>query len=72
MGATGSGKSALLDLVTRAWDPIEGEILLDGVPINALSLDTLRRELGVVPQETILFSDTIRPTSRTGCRARAT
>ena len=60
MGATGSGKSALLDLVTRAWDPIEGEILLDGVPINALSLDTLRRELGVVPQETILFSDTIR------------
>jgi len=60
VGATGSGKSALLDLITRTWDPIEGEILLDGVPIRELTLDDLRRELGVVPQETILFSDTIR------------
>lgn len=59
VGATGSGKSALLDLVTRAWDPVEGEILIDGIPIRELSLDALRRELGVVPQETILFSDTI-------------
>ncbi|MCC6930581.1 MAG: ABC transporter ATP-binding protein [Gemmatimonadaceae bacterium] len=59
VGATGSGKSALLDLLTRAWDPVEGEILVDGVPIRALPLDTLRRELGVVPQETTLFSDTI-------------
>ncbi|HEX4934906.1 MAG TPA: ABC transporter ATP-binding protein, partial [Gemmatimonadaceae bacterium] len=58
-GATGSGKSALLDLIARAWDPVEGEILVDGVPIGELSLDALRRELGVVPQETILFSDTI-------------
>ncbi len=59
VGATGSGKSALLDLITRTWDPTEGEILLDGVPIRELSLDELRRELGVVPQETVLFSDTI-------------
>ena len=59
VGATGSGKSALLDLLARAWDPAEGEILIDDVPIRALPLDTLRRELGVVPQETILFSDTI-------------
>jgi len=59
VGATGSGKSALLDLLARAWDPAEGEILIDGVPIREVPLDALRRELGVVPQETILFSDTI-------------
>ena len=59
VGATGSGKSALLDLITRTWDPTEGEILLDGIPIHELSLEALRRELGVVPQETVLFSDTI-------------
>ncbi|MEP7383707.1 MAG: ABC transporter ATP-binding protein [Gemmatimonadota bacterium] len=59
VGATGSGKSALLDLITRTWDPTEGEILMDGVPIRELSLDDLRRELGVVPQESVLFSDTI-------------
>lgn len=60
VGGTGSGKSALLDLVSRTWDPTEGEILLDGMPLHALPLAELRRELGVVPQETLLFSDTIR------------
>lgn len=60
VGATGSGKSALLDLLPRTWDPVEGEIRIDGVPIRELALDELRGTLGVVPQETILFSDTIR------------
>ena len=60
VGATGSGKSALIDLVSRAYDPSEGEILLDGVPLRALDVDELRRELGVVPQESVLFSDTLR------------
>jgi ATP-binding cassette subfamily B protein len=60
VGATGSGKSALIDLIPRLHDPQEGEILVDGVPIRDLSLDTLRREIGYVPQETFLFSDTIR------------
>jgi ATP-binding cassette, subfamily B, multidrug efflux pump len=59
VGATGSGKSALLDLVPRFYDPQEGEILLDGVPISELSLETLRSEIGYVPQESFLFSDTI-------------
>lgn len=68
VGATGSGKSALIDLITRTWDPTEGEILLDGVPIHTLSLDALRRELGVVPQETVLFSDTIRSNLTYGTR----
>jgi len=60
VGATGSGKSALLDLITRTYDPVEGEVLLDGVPVRELSLTELRRELGAVPQESLLFSDTIR------------
>lgn len=59
VGATGSGKSALLDLVARAYDPSEGEVLIDGVPLRELSLEELRSELGVVPQETVLFSDTL-------------
>jgi ATP-binding cassette subfamily B protein len=59
VGATGSGKSALMDLIPRLFDPQEGEILLDGVPIRSLSLDVLRSEIGAVPQESLLFSDTI-------------
>jgi len=59
VGATGSGKSALMDLVPRLFDPQEGEILIDGIPIRDLSIETLRREIGYVPQESFLFSDTI-------------
>ncbi len=59
VGATGSGKSALLDLVPRLYAPQRGEILLDGVPIASLTLAALRREIGYVPQETLLFSETI-------------
>src|SRR5437763_3007267 len=59
VGSTGSGKSALMDLIPRLYDPQEGEILIDGVPIRDLSLVTLRTEIGYVPQESFLFSDTI-------------
>jgi ATP-binding cassette subfamily B multidrug efflux pump len=59
VGATGSGKSALMDLVPRLFDPQEGEILIDGIPIRDLSIESLRREIGYVPQESFLFSDTI-------------
>jgi ATP-binding cassette, subfamily B, multidrug efflux pump len=59
VGATGSGKSALIDLIPRLADPQEGEILLDGVPLTSIWLDTLRSEIGYVPQESFLFSDTI-------------
>lgn len=59
VGATGSGKSALLDLVTRAFDPQEGEILVDDVPLTELALGPWRAELGAVPQEALLFSETI-------------
>ncbi|OYV73381.1 MAG: hypothetical protein B7Z72_02660, partial [Gemmatimonadetes bacterium 21-71-4] len=59
VGATGSGKSALLDLVPRLFDPQEGEILVDGVPLRELDIDAWRREIGYVPQESFLFSDSI-------------
>ena len=59
VGATGSGKSALIDLIPRVHDPQEGTILIDGMPIRELPLERLRTEIGYVPQETFLFSDTI-------------
>ena len=59
VGATGSGKSALIDLVPRMYDPQEGEILVDGVPTRNVSPAELRQEIGFVPQESLLFSDTI-------------
>jgi len=59
VGATASGKSALMDLVPRLFDPQEGEILIDGIPIRDLDLGALRKEIGYVPQESFLFSDTI-------------
>jgi len=59
VGATGSGKSALIDLIPRLAEPVEGEILIDGVPLRALSLGVLRAEIGYVQQETFLFSETI-------------
>ncbi|MEP6905660.1 MAG: ABC transporter ATP-binding protein, partial [Gemmatimonadales bacterium] len=59
VGATGSGKSALMDLIPRLYDPQEGQILIDGVPIRDLSLSELRAEIGFVQQESLLFSDTV-------------
>ena len=60
VGATGSGTSALIDLIPRLYDPQEGTILIDGVPSRELSIEALRAEVGYVPQDTFLFSDTIR------------
>jgi ATP-binding cassette subfamily B protein len=59
VGATGSGKSALIDLIPRMYDPQEGEILIDGVPTRNVAPAELRRDIGFVPQESLLFSDTI-------------
>jgi ATP-binding cassette subfamily B multidrug efflux pump len=59
VGATASGKSALMDLVPRVFDPQEGEILIDGVTVRDVGLTELRREIGYVPQESFLFSDAI-------------
>src|SRR4051812_220129 len=59
VGATGSGKSALIDLVPRMYDPQEGEILIDGVRTRNIEPAELRHEIGFVPQESLLFSETI-------------
>jgi ATP-binding cassette, subfamily B, multidrug efflux pump len=60
VGGTGSGKSTLVNLLVRLHDPTRGEILLDGVPIDRLPLESLRAAIGIVPQDAFLFSDTIR------------
>ncbi len=60
VGATGSGKSTLVDLLVRTYDPDRGEVLLDGIDIRRLPLAELRGAIGFVPQETFLFSETLR------------
>lgn len=59
VGKTGSGKSTLISLIPRLLDAPEGTILIDDVPIRQFPLAQLRRSIGVVPQETFLFSDTL-------------
>ena len=66
LGKTGSGKSTILDLVARLYDVTEGEILIDGVPIKELNLNSLRSSIGAVPQDAFLFSDTIENNIRFG------
>jgi ATP-binding cassette, subfamily B, multidrug efflux pump len=66
VGATGSGKSTLAALVPRLYDAPEGTVLVDGIPIRQVPLKTLRSDIGFVPQETFLFSDTIRENIRFG------
>lgn len=60
VGATGSGKSALVELIPRIYDPQEGAILIDGIDIRELPISSLRSEISFVPQESLLFSETIR------------
>jgi ATP-binding cassette subfamily B protein len=60
VGATGAGKSTMAKLVTRFYDPTEGHVLIDGHDIRHYSLQSLRRQLGVVPQEPFLFAGTVR------------
>ena len=59
IGRTGSGKSTLAQLVARLYDPTEGTVLVDGVPLRDLNLQILRDAIGYVPQDVFLFSDTI-------------
>jgi subfamily B ATP-binding cassette protein MsbA len=59
VGPSGGGKSTLADLVPRFYDPTAGEVLLDGIPLTDYDLEALRKQMGVVTQESILFNDTI-------------
>ncbi len=60
VGPSGAGKSTLMDLLVRFYDPQHGEILIDGIDIKNIELNSLRKLMGIVTQETILFNDTIR------------
>jgi ATP-binding cassette, subfamily B, multidrug efflux pump len=66
VGATGSGKSTLVSLIPRLYDAPEGTVLVDGVPIQRIPLHTLREHIGFVPQETFLFSETVRENVKFG------
>jgi subfamily B ATP-binding cassette protein MsbA len=59
VGTSGGGKSTLADLVPRFYDPTEGEVCIDGISLRDYDIESLRRQMGVVTQESILFNDTI-------------
>lgn len=60
VGHSGAGKSTLADLIPRFYDPTSGRVLIDGIDIRTVQIASLRRQIGIVPQETLLFSGTIR------------
>jgi subfamily B ATP-binding cassette protein MsbA len=60
VGPSGVGKTTLLDLIPRFYDPQKGSIFIDGTDIKEVSLASLRQQIGIVTQETILFNDTIK------------
>jgi ATP-binding cassette subfamily B protein len=66
LGATGSGKSSLVHLLPRFYDVEAGRVTLDGVDVRDLPLETLRAQVGIVLQETVLFSGTVRDNIRYG------
>lgn len=66
LGTTGSGKSTLANLICRLYDPTQGQILLDGQPLASYDIQYLRRQMGYVPQDVFLFSDSIANNVRFG------
>lgn len=72
VGSTGSGKSTLLQLIARMYDPDSGEILIDDIPISQIPLSVLRTQIGFVPQDSFLFSDTISENIAFGIDSRET
>ena len=59
IGKTGSGKSTIVNLLMRQFDPTEGEIIIDGINIKDINIHDFRKQTGVIPQDVFLFSDTI-------------
>lgn len=60
LGATGSGKSTVINLIPRFYDPVSGRITVDGYDIRDITLESLRKQIGIVLQETFLFGDTLK------------
>ena len=67
VGASGSGKSTIADLICRFYETTEGEILLSGTPIHQMTLADLRSRIGVVAQDTLLFNDSVSANIAFGC-----
>ena len=72
VGATGEGKTSLLHLLPRMYDPLSGEILLDDIPLKQFPLNLLRKQIGYVPQDAFLFSETIEENIGFGMEEHAT
>lgn len=66
VGPSGAGKSTIANLIPRFYDVTEGEILIDGHDIRDVTVESLRQQIGIVPQETMLFSNTVRENIRYG------
>jgi subfamily B ATP-binding cassette protein MsbA len=66
VGPSGAGKSTLFNLIPRFYDPTAGRVCLDGIDLRQLTLESLRAQIGLVPQETLLFSGTVRENLRYG------
>jgi ATP-binding cassette subfamily B multidrug efflux pump len=66
LGATGSGKSSLVNLIPRFYDVSSGQVLIDDIDVRELTQDSLLAQVGIVPQETILFSGSVRDNIRYG------
>jgi subfamily B ATP-binding cassette protein MsbA len=60
VGLSGAGKSTLVNLLPRFFDPVGGQVLIDGVDVREVTLRSLRSQIGLVTQDTILFDDTVR------------
>jgi ATP-binding cassette, subfamily B, multidrug efflux pump len=72
VGPTGSGKTTLVNLISRLYEAPEGSLLIDGRPVREYPLEVLRRNMGIVPQETFLFSETLRENLAFGATASST
>ena len=59
MGETGCGKTSLINLIPRFYEPTEGQIRIDGIPVEQLKLYDLRKQIGLATQDVLLYSDTI-------------
>ncbi|MEM6717347.1 MAG: ABC transporter ATP-binding protein, partial [Cyanobacteria bacterium P01_C01_bin.147] len=59
VGSSGAGKTTLVNLLMRFFDPVDGQVLIDGIDIRKVTLDSLRRQIGIVPQDITLFSGNI-------------
>ena len=72
VGPSGAGKSTIADLIPRFYDPQAGQILMDGHDLRTVTLESLRRQIGIVPQETCCSAARSATTSPTATRRRPT